>query len=428
MRASRHSQANADTRRSGGFLIPCARASNSRHFPASRGSSRCLHPEWPLCVFSANVERYLPEPYDVFLLVHGYMFFGFLFASFTLHREAKSVWANVTNKQIRSESNLRAIVVLIGYCASVTLAYLIMVPFNQTGLYALLVDPALSTNAREESLKLIDSQWLKYAFSFMAEAISVVLASMLVLEIVRDRSLQQKQNIMALGYVLVLLALVVVVSMTGARGYAVHMVLAIVITFWLRNGAQLPIGKSLITFCAILFPAAVLTIAREGEAAHWDTLVSSLLTRSFVVPFDVGLWYVHYVQHNGLFGVSLIPKLAGLLGEPAINVPNTIGLAYAAFPIPSISANAGYLFAQYSAWGLYALPVSLGGLFFLDVILLVFRRLTPRLVLPFVAAIVPIIIAFISIDYTVGWITNGVLVVLALALLLSRLSRLKFSL
>lgn len=111
-----------------------------------------------------------------------------------------------------------------------------------------------------------------------------------------------------------------------------------------------------------------------------------------------------------------------------IDVTNIIGLAYAAYPLPSTTANTGYLFAQFSAWGLYALPVSLGGLFFLDVFVLVFVRLKPQIVLPCVAASVPIILAFISVDYTVGWMTHGLVMLLVLALILSRVSQLKFSL
>lgn len=384
--------------------------------------------QWPLCIFSANVEQYLPEPYEIFLLIHCYMFFGFLFMSFTLRREAKVAWENIADSCARVDSNQRPIFMLLGFCASVALAYLKMVPFNQTGMYALFVDPELASTAREESLKLIDSQWLKYAYSFMAEAVSLMLASMLVLQINYDRSLPDKKIVRPLFYVAVLLALMMAVSFTGARGYAVNLVLVIIITFWLRGGAKFPIGKGLLVICVVLLPAAILTIAREGDNAHWDTLVSSLLTRSFVVPFDVGLWHTHYVQHNGFWGASVIPKLSTIVGAPVIDVPNVVGLAYAAFPIPSISANTGYLFAQYSAWGLYALPVTLAGLFLLELIPLVFVRLKPQMVLPCVAAVVPIILAFVSADYTVVWMTHGLLVVIVLAWILSRMMQLKFML
>lgn len=381
--------------------------------------------QWPLSVFSANVERYLPAPYEVLLMVHGYMFLGFLFTSVTLRREAKIVWGHVTNKQIRADSNLRGIYILFGFCALVTLFYLKTVSFNQTGMYSLFIEPELATTAREESLKLIDSQSLKYAYSFMASGVSLLLAAMLALLIRDDFTLRPKKIHRALFCMLTLFALMTVVSFTGARGYAVNLVLVMAITFFLRAGANFPIGKSLLVLCIVLLPAAVLTIAREGDEAHWDTLVTSLLTRSFVVPFDVGLWHVHYVQHNGLFGVSEIPKLAALFGAPVINTPNIVGLAYAEYPIPSISANTGYLFAQYSAWGLFALPVTLAGLLFLDMIVFAFVRMRPQMVLPCVAAVVPVILAFISVDYTTVWMTHGLLVVLSSAWLLGQIIRLK---
>lgn len=384
--------------------------------------------QWPLCIYAAYLELYLPDPYDVSIMIHGYMFIGFLFMSFTFRKEARVVWCHVTNKQFRGDSNLRGMYILFGFCALITFFYLKIVPINQTGMYALFIDPELATTAREDSLKLIDSQFLKYAYSFMASGLSLLLVSMLALLIRDDFMLKQKKIHRALFSIMVILVLMVVVSLTGARGYAVNLVLVMAATFFLRAGAKFPIGKSLMVACVVLFPAAVLTIAREGAEAHWDTLIGSLLLRSFVIPFDVGTWYAHYAQHNGFIGVLGIPKLAALLEEPVIDVPNIIGLAYAAFPIPTISANAGYLLSQYSYWGLYALPISLAALFFLEIILLVFVKLDGRIVLPAVASIAPIMLAFISVDYTVVWITHGLLVVLFSAWILGLISRFKLSL
>ena len=59
-------------------------------------------------------------------------------------------------------------------------------------------------------------------------------------------------------------------------------------------------------------------------------------------------------------------------------------------------------------------------LWFLDVALLVYKRLSDVMLLPCVAAASLAILSFISSDYTVGWLTHGFGVILLFSWLIDR--------
>ena len=52
-------------------------------------------------------------------------------------------------------------------CLISLIIYLSYIPFSKTGLYAIFYDPANSTIAREKSLKLLDSQTIKFWWSWI---------------------------------------------------------------------------------------------------------------------------------------------------------------------------------------------------------------------------------------------------------------------
>jgi len=88
--------------------------------------------------------------------------------------------------------------------------------------------------------------------------------------------------------------------------------------------------------------------------------------------------------------------------------------------VKSVSAVAGYLFTYYSYFGIAALFFSILGLWLIDVALLVYERLSNVMLLPCIAAISLSILAFISSDYTVVWLTHGFGVILLLSWLIDR--------
>jgi len=133
---------------------------------------------------------------------------------------------------------------------------------------------------------------------------------------------------------------------------------------------------------------------------------------------DVGSWYIHYAQIHGTFGIASVPKLAVIVGIEPINTPNLIGLTYSYTAVESVTACAGYLFTYYSYFGMASLLLSILCLWFLDVAVLVYKRLSNVMLLPCISAVSLSILSFVSSDYTTVWLTHGFGVILLLSWLI----------
>jgi hypothetical protein len=381
--------------------------------------------QWPLAISSGNYAIFLPDPYVLSFLVHGYEFIGLLIVSQTVHAEARSVWARVTANPLAADANDPAseVSLLLFGTLLVTgiVIYLCYVPPTETGLYAVLFTPELASVARENSLKLLSSPIPKFVYSFSTAAVAPLLAAMLVIR--------------AFGYfdswqwgkasvsVAALCGIVVVVSLTGARSGPVNILVLSFLVFLWRKRLRLPLWGWLAALTTVLAPAIMMTLLREGRGiADALDLVSNILGRVFTVPFEVGVWYVDFVQLNGFFGPAAVPKLAWLLGIEAINAPNIIGLEYAFQPLSSISATAGYLFTYYSYFGPLGLILAIFGLCLLDVAVVIMARIPSHLALPCLAAITLTGFMFVQSDYTVVWVTHGFGLLLALSFLAGKIS------
>jgi hypothetical protein len=381
--------------------------------------------QWPLAFYAGYYQIFLPDPYALFFIVHGYEFVGLLIASQTMRRAAKDVWIKVTadgSDLTGGASAQTALMLLTGLLVAGIGIYLLYVPFSSTGLYALFADPEHSAMARENSLKLLENPIPKFAYSFATSSIAPLLAAMLVAQVIL--SLAGRHWWRVAISVIAFAGVMFVVSLTGARSGPVYMlILAALVWLW-RKRLALPFWGGAVAIAGIIAVAIFMTLLREGRGVG-DALdlVSSLLFRAFAVPIEVGAWYVDYAQLNDLFGIAAIPKLAVLFGVEPINASNIIGMQYAFQPLPSISATAGYLLTYYSYFGPSALVIALVGLMALDVAVLVMTRLATPLFLPCLAAISLATLMFIQSDYTVVWFTHGFGLILLVAIMVSTLSR-----
>jgi hypothetical protein len=177
-------------------------------------------------------------------------------------------------------------------------------------------------------------------------------------------------------------------------------------------------------FALVLAPAVLLTVLREGKtltgSVFYDYLTRAIFSRVFEIPIAMGAFYVHYAQTYGGFGVAGMAKLATLLGVDPINTPNVIGSLYSGSRLLTVSANSGYLFAYYGYFGMVALPLSLIGVWLLDLAVPLYMRLRLQILLPTVAATSLTTLSFMSSDYTPVLVTHGFAVVVLIAWFLNR--------
>jgi hypothetical protein len=382
--------------------------------------------QWPLAIYSGYYEEFLPDPFAFAFLIHAYVLTGFLVSLFILNHKAKIIWEQITNRRTRDvEVSLGAVLILGVLTVGVTIFYLKNVPFSQTGLYAIFFRPEVSGLWRERSLKLLENQTLKYAYSIMVSSVAPLLVVMLFFAFLNGT--RRLQMITALSSMAAIAGVAFVISLPGTRVSVVNLLLAIASAYLFHRGLPFRPLKVFLFIGVILLLPALLSILREGRAVSFGSLLTYLDYvghRTFLLTMDVGSWYVRHSQVEGRFGIAAVPKLASLLGVDVINVPNLIGLKYGERPLATVSAVAGYLFTYYSYFGIFSLIFSLMGVWFLDVAIIIYGKLSHHLLLPCIAAISVSTLSFISSDYTTVWLTHGFGIILFLSWMTDRLGNL----
>lgn len=381
--------------------------------------------QFPLAIFSATYEVTVPDPYILSFLIHGYILIGLTVSLYTFKDSTKAVWNRITREAVSDyRVNMYAVVILMGAIICIIAIYLAYVPFSETGLYAVFANPAAAVIARERSLKLLDNHALVYAFSFMTSSMAPMLVIMLFLMGIQY-FLKRRLVLFALtGFIII--SLMIIVSLPGARVSAVNLLLAMCISFFLIKGLPFQPAKLLLLLVLIVTPGTLIGIYRDGEAFGFNLYLQYLWDfigrRILQDPLEVGSWYIHHAQTYGMFGISAVPKLAAIIGYDALNVPNYIGLRYQPNAGSTISAGAGYLLTYYSYFGATSLILSLIGLWLIDLAVYVYDKLSGSLLVPCVAAVSLTTLSFISSDYTTVLITHGFAVTLIIASSLNTLT------
>jgi hypothetical protein len=380
--------------------------------------------QWAATIESPFIEAYLRSPLEFGLLVHGFPLIG-LAVSLTFGGQlTRTILRRLAEPFAISQSTQRRLsLTLAGGILAVVAYYLIEVPFQSTGLYTMFVDPAQSAQARESSLKLLNNQTLKYAFSLMTSSIAPLLSAAIAGMVFLNLRKRQFGRVIVASAAL--LAIMLAVSLTGARSFAAMILLTVSLAIWLRRGLRFGLVGVTVTVLVVSAAPIALTIFREGNILNPATFAeyfgTAFVRRIVYMPMETALWHAHYAQFNGFFGPAAIPRLAALLDVPSVDVPNLIGLTYYLLGrLDSVSANTSYVYSYYSYFGIESLVVSLVGLWLTDGALLVYARLSDALLLPCVASISVASLGFAYMDYTTVLVTNGFAVILALSLLLDR--------
>jgi len=389
--------------------------------------------QWPAAIFSGYYEAWLPNPYTMMFLIHGYVLIGLAGSISTMEEEAKNIW-NKTRLAIGSDHSrayLRSIIALTAVLIFVLILYLLYVPITSTGLYAILFDPLSSGMAREESLKLLENRGVIYAFSIMTSSIAPLLMGLLTMVLIGNNAINKA--IKYPGSVFIIILTAIAVSLTGARSGLFNMIVVVCfVILWKKGFSIHPVFLVLLAFF-VLSPAIIMTLLREGIGIEdfsglYFSYMGSILNRIFFMPFHVGCWYMHYAQENGPLGIGAIPKLAKLLRVEPLDGPNIIGLIYGPqyygkAVLGSISATSGYLFGLYGYFGIISFPISLLALWLTDISVYLYRRLELFALIPCLASINLSTLMFVQSDYTVVILTHGFALILLLSLALSYLGR-----
>ncbi len=379
--------------------------------------------QWAAALQAPSIERFLPQPYPFFVLAQVFPLLGLAGSFFMWRRRAEIVSDKLAGPVMDLDIHPYHVVLLFAAVVGIAVLYLSVVPLSQTGLAAIFTRPEESHQARELSLKLLDSALVRYGFSFL----KTVFAPLLVV----SASVWLLQNLRRLKFIGALFCLVclgvcfLAVVLPGARLPGALLFFTIIWALLLRFKIKIKPLYFIPAVMLVIGLPVILTVMREGRElnvlAFLDYLKGGIFERIFVIPMEVGLWHVHYAQTSGFVGVAAIPKLAVLFGETPIYVPNLIFQKYTMYNLESGSAVTSFVFSYYCYFGMASFVFSMIALWSLDLTLLVFDRFQNNgILLAAVAALHTSSIAFVSTDFTTVLITNGFLLILAVGIILDR--------
>lgn len=380
-------------------------------------------------LLSMETYNYLPKPYEFMILLHGFPLIGLIGSLLFSLKKAEHTYNRVINVEIKFNISIVGSLLLI--ITTILIIYLRYIPFNQTGLYAILFQPEKSAIARENSLKLLDSVFVRYAFTFLKNVFAPLLFTYLLFWGYKHF---KNKSLIKVSLITILLSYIsFAVLLPGARSTLAFLILGFFYAFYLKKGAPIKLKYFATSFLIVVSVPVILSILREGKnltlSLFFKYLSTGIFNRIFVVPFDTGLWHAHYAQIHGFIGISGIPKLATLYGVDSINVPMLIYQLYSPYAhvIDSGFANTSYVFSYYSFFGLSSLILSLIALWILDIVIIVYNMISDRLLIPTISAMFIAIISLVSIDYTTALLTGGILIIPVVALFLDNLGRINFT-
>jgi len=376
--------------------------------------------QWPSIVYWYRIADNLTNPAPFFILAQ---LFPFLLVSGSLligRNTAKDVYARVLRLP---ESSPGAVLFPLLPLSLVSLVivgwYLWTVPWDQSGLHAVLFHPEKAKMAREQSLKLLTNKYLKYAVSIFNSSIAPVLACLLGFKAL---DFWRRRRYVHMGVVLLGVApILVAVSLSGARGPGVMVILTTLLSIFLLRGLPLqPVRIIMILLAVLIIPGALELLRMGGNFStseivdRYAVIVERVLGYGMTVDAQ---WHVEYVTRYGFWGIAGVEKLAPLFGVQPLDILNIVGRYYTD-PSATISANASVIFLYYACFGMLALPLCLLLSWLLDTVLLLYRKMH-TIMLPVAIAACGIAAANLAhTAYTTIFITHGFMIVLALCFFL----------
>lgn len=331
------------------------------------------------------------------------------------------------------------------------IVYLLLVPFTGTGLYALLTEPTLLGIRRQESAGSGSGLVPGYLIAISQKALAPFLIALCVVLLVSIRQTTKPVWSLVLAGAAMLIAGIWTV-LGGSRGPSALVVLSGIYLAWLLTARNTRRFIVLLGVVGVLLGPVLVTsvkndrLGMRGVIAESVNVADRITGRSFVD----NIWYLHWLEQRGYVGLAGVPKLAALVGTQPIDLGLEIGSHYqlkgygievlgalserlepsepvgaspseagnrdqvseladrvqetrfapkATTANPPIEQNSGasFMASSYAIFG--SLGVLLAGVFVfgLDLLLLLYRRLTPIVMLGLVGAMV---VPFASLSFS----------------------------
>jgi hypothetical protein len=279
-----------------------------------------------------NLSNHLSEmanPWIYFLCIHGFGLVALIPALFFNNKIADLIFGELGNfvklKNIKQVFYFMLGFLIVEYI--VLLSYLHWIPFNRTGLYAILFDIEMLDSYRESSMKLLENDVLRYSYILMEKTIAPIAASLYTLFF--TLLLMNKRNIIFALLSIVLLLLIIFPALVyGARGPAAMVLLVVFYTFFLIFVRRLNFVYIVASiFGVLVIPVAILVVKNHVytiDAIFFQSL--NALDRSIGRSYIDNVWHYQHVEKYGTHGILAIEKFANLMGAQPVDPSNVVAI------------------------------------------------------------------------------------------------------
>lgn len=374
----------------------------------------------PSAVRATEIEELIPNPWLYLLLAHIFPLVVLIIGTLWFRHTANVIFKRAIRTSSSPTNSNYTIFLLSLISGAIILFYFYEVPWLTTGLYAIFFNPSETGLAREESLKLLESSFVRYSFAFFSTVLAPILAILLASRIWQQLRLRRLDKTV-IPCLLGIIVLLITVSIYGARGPSAFLLFGIFYCLYLGNRFPFRPMKIIgIIFIILTIPAllSILYNRHEINPLNISSAYTNILDRVFNRNIDSHIWTVDFTQRHGVFGVSGVPKIAQLIGKDSIDIFNVIGRYYRPSN-PHISATSSFVFGYYSCFGLASFIPCLMLIWLLDCSLLIYRKIGAKLLIPCMGAIAMATAKFTFTFYTTALFSGGFLLVLIFCLLLS---------
>lgn len=371
------------------------------------------------------IDRFLLNPWPYYFVVQFFPLILSFISGFFFNTHVQEVYTqaeiHLKNQKL---AGFRQIYFLFGLVALIVFWYLREVPFQRTGLYAMLfLGPEFYAMAREESMALLDNKVLVYGYLLMSTTLVPLLSA--ALSIRMYFSFFEKKYLVILGYLAGLLSLLGAASLYGAKGEsAISIACAGYVFFLIYGGKKTQIKIFLAFIPAILFFPMIIALLSEGADFSLENVQKfslNVLDRAMGRKILPNVWHLDFVQESGYHGVAGVPVVARFFSEQPKDFFNLVNLKYAEDALKNGTANANFAISYFCCFGYPGLVLCIFLVIFLDGFLLFYRLIDGRFFIPCLAAVQVSCSKFISTHYTTVFITGGLILIPIFGILLSRI-------
>lgn len=390
-----------------------------------------LQVQFASAVNAVAIFAQLPTPWPYLLIIHVFplAILAWVLLTFRTVPGAVAEQIEAGVREARMEDIGTSILLLLVAIYSVVAIYLWYVPFERTGLYALLFRPGELDEYREASMKLLDSRVVVYSFAIMEKVLAPLaggFAAVMAVKAFRERRFSWALPAAAAVGLAGLPTL-----LYGARGPLSMVMLAAIVTGLLVLVRQLRVAYFAGALVLVLLPISLVMTLKSSTfdlrtaAYHAVNILDRAIGRNYID----NVWHVAYVEKHGFHGMGGIEKLAPIFGVEPVDILNVVGREYAGqgastglaflefksapearvpgaqpsveeeLPPPpavdisqTVSSGAAFQTLNYAMFGLWSLPFSLTFVFAMDLLLFAALKMPKTAVAPVFGALsVPIL-------------------------------------